>query len=83
MGGANFLQTHFILKSLNYFEGFVVFPVTSAGGLVLTTLVATGMLGERLTGKSKFGIVLASLALVLLHWVPSEMIVTPSVSRLP
>ncbi len=74
MGAANVLQTHFILKSLQYFDGFVVFPVTSAGGLVLTTLVATGLLGERLTWKTILGIALAAVALVLLHWLPGETV---------
>ena len=71
MGTANLLQTHFILKSLQYLEGFVVFPVTSAGGLMLTTLVATALLGERLTRRSIAGIALATAALFLLHWVPN------------
>ncbi len=69
MGLANILQSHFILKSLEHFDGFVVFPFTSAGGLVLTTVVATRMLGERLHRRTYWGIFTAVLALFLLHWV--------------
>ena len=72
MGSANILQTHFILKSLQYFAGFVVFPITSAGALILTTVVATRMLGERLNRQTYLGIAIAILALVLLNWLPSE-----------
>lgn len=67
MGAANILQTDFILKALKDFEGFVVFPVSSAGGLLLTTVVATGLLGERLHRRQSWGIALAVMALVLLN----------------
>lgn len=66
MGLANFLQTQFILESLQRFPGFIVFPVVSAGGIILTTLIATRTLGERLTVKSYIGIAIAALAMVLL-----------------
>ncbi|MDP6445255.1 MAG: DMT family transporter [Pirellulaceae bacterium] len=71
MGAANILQTHFILKSLEQFDGFIVFPVTSAGGLILTTLIATRMLGEQLTRRTYTGIGIAVCALVLLNWTPT------------
>jgi drug/metabolite transporter (DMT)-like permease len=70
LGTANVLQTHCILKSLQSLDGFIVFPVTSAGGLVLTTLVATGFLGERLTRRTILGIVLAAAAMFLLYGSP-------------
>lgn len=35
----NILQTHFILKALQRFDGFIVFPITSAGSLMFVTLV--------------------------------------------
>ncbi|MCH2181469.1 MAG: EamA family transporter [Mariniblastus sp.] len=68
LGTANILQTHFILKALKEFEGYIVFPVVSAGGLIFTTLVATWFLGERLTGRTYIGIVFATVALLLLNW---------------
>lgn len=72
MGVANVLQTHFILKSLDLFDGFIVFPVVGAGGLILTAVVATGLLGERISTKSKIGIGIACVALVLLNWIPGS-----------
>jgi len=68
MGASNILQTHFILKALQEFQGFVVFPVSSAGALLLTTLVATSLLGERLNRRTWWGIVWAVVAVVLLNW---------------
>ena len=67
MGLTNILQSHFILKCLEYYSGFIVFPVTSAGSVLFTTVVATTMLGERLTLKSCIGIAIAVAALFLLH----------------
>ncbi len=66
LGAANIFQAHFILKSLKIFDGFIVFPVVSAGSLMLVTLVATGMLGERLSRNTCLGITMACIALVLL-----------------
>ena len=67
MGVANVLQTHFILKALDVFDGFIVFPVVGAGGLILTAVVATGLLGERISRKTTIGIAIACLALTLLN----------------
>jgi drug/metabolite transporter (DMT)-like permease len=66
LGLANILQSHFVLKSLEFFEGFIVFPVTSAGAITLTTIVATALLGERLTGRTCVGIAVSVVALFLL-----------------
>lgn len=68
MGMSNILQTQFLLQALKSYEGFVVFPVSSAGGLLLITLIATRLLGEKLNRRRTIGIVLASCALVLLNW---------------
>lgn len=67
MGAANILQTQFILYALKNYDGFVVFPASSAGGILLTTLVATGMLGEQLSRRKMTGIAIATCALVLLN----------------
>ena len=67
IGLANVSQTFFILKALEGYAGYVVFPVVSAGGLVLTALVAAFLLDERLTRRSYVGIALAVLALTLLQ----------------
>lgn len=67
IGLANVSQTFFILKALDHFDGFIVFPVTSAGGLLFTTLVAALLLKERLAALTWMGIGLAVLALFLLQ----------------
>jgi len=72
LGTANILQTHFILKSLHYFPGYIVFPASSAGGVLLTVIVATGLLGEKLNRKTCWGIGIAIISLVLLNWLPRE-----------
>ena len=70
MGISNNLQTYFVLLALNEFEGFIVFPVTSAGGIVLTTIVATGLLKEQLNKRTYLGIAIAVVSLFLLYWIP-------------
>lgn len=71
MGSVNILQLHFTLKALQYLPGFIVFPIASAGCLILTALVATQLLEERLNRLTYAGIAVASIALVLLKWLPS------------
>lgn len=66
MGVSNVLQTQFILKSLERFPGYIVFPVTSAGAIVLTTLVATSVFGEQIEKKALVGISFAVLSLFVL-----------------
>ncbi len=70
LGLTNMLQTHLILNCLEFYPGFIVFPVVSAGAIVLTTVVATGMLQERLNLQTCTGIGLAVVALFMLHWIP-------------
>ena len=70
LGMSNILQSYFLLKSLEYLPGFVVFPAVSAGGLVFITLFATAVFKEKLNVKSYVGIGIASIALVLLNWMP-------------
>lgn len=70
MGLSNILQTYFILMALHELPGFIVFPVSSAGSIVVTTMVATGLLGERLNRRTCVGILVSVVALVMLYWVP-------------
>lgn len=69
MGASNILQSHFILKALTVFEGYIVFPVSSSGGLLLTTFLVTGIFKEKLTRRTGVGIAVAVIALVLLNWI--------------
>ena len=66
MGLSNFLQTLFILESLKRFETYIVFPIVSAGSIILTALVATMTMDEKLTAKTWIGVSIATVALVLL-----------------
>ena len=71
MGMANVLQTHLILKCLESLPGFIVFPATSAVGVLITTVVAVQLLGEKLGLRTYVGIAIAVIALVLLNWSES------------
>ena len=68
LGTANILQLYFIIKSLQYLPGFIVFPFTSAGAVGLTTIVATQLLGERLNRRTRIGTTIAVFALFLLRF---------------
>ena len=70
MGLANVLQTFFVLRALQYLEGYIVFTLASCGAIVLTTMVATLIMGERLSRQAQLGIGLAVVALVFLRWLP-------------
>ena len=67
IGLANVSQTFVILKALDVYDGFVVFSMVSAGGLVFTALVAVFLMGEKLTRGSCVGIAIAAIALVMLQ----------------
>lgn len=69
MGASNILQSHFILKALTVFEGYIVFPVSSSGGLLLTTFLVTAVFGEKINRRTWTGITIAAVALVLLNWI--------------
>lgn len=67
IGVANICQTFVMLKALDAYDGFVVFSMVSAGGLVFTALVAVFLMGEKLTRASWLGIAIAVVALVMLQ----------------
>lgn len=67
MGITNILQTLLILAALQQFEGFIVFPVSSAGSVVLIALVASAILGESLTRGTIAGILISVVAVFLLQ----------------
>lgn len=70
MGVANALQTLFLLRALEHLAGYIAFTLASGGAILLTTIVATACLGERLNRRTQMGISLAVVALVLLRWLP-------------
>lgn len=67
LGLSNVLQSFFILKCLEKFPGYMVFPITSAGGILITTLIAISILQERLNVRAYVGIGVAIVALFLLY----------------
>lgn len=72
LGSANIFQAHFILKALAHYDGFIVFPIVSAGSLLLVTLVATRFMGERLGWRTWLGIAIACVSLALLKGFPES-----------
>lgn len=69
MGAANILPLHSVLKSLQQLPDFIVFPIASAGCLIVTAVVATQMLQEHLNRRDYAAITVASAAMVLLNWL--------------
>ena len=67
IGLANIFQVQAILAALAIFEGFVVFPVTTAGGVILTVAVSALLLNERISRRSYIGIGLGILSVILLN----------------
>ncbi len=68
IGLANIFQVQAILAALAIFEGFVVFPVTMAGGVILTVAVSALLLNERISRRSYIGIGLGILSVILLNF---------------
>ena len=75
LGMTNILQSHYILRSLDAFDGFLVFTITSTGGLVFTTAVAVFYFKEKLNWQSAVGIGLASASIVFLQVPFAELLV--------
>ena len=67
LGLSNILQSFFILRCLENFPGYIVFPITSAGGILITTLIAISVLQERLSVRTYVGIGVAVISLFLLY----------------
>ena len=66
LGLINVIQVYCLLKALQVYPDYIVFPVTSAAALVFTTLMAVWILKERLHLTTYAGIGFAVCALVLL-----------------
>lgn len=66
LGLINVIQVYCLLKALQVYPDYIVFPVTSAAALVFTTLMAVWMLKERLRLTTYAGIGFAVCALLLL-----------------
>ena len=68
MGMLGLVATWTLIRSLDFLPGIVVFPVKSAGGLVLTAIAAVVVWQERLTKRQTCGIAIGALSTVLINW---------------
>lgn len=66
-GACNILSAVTMVMTLKYLPGTLVFPVTSASGLILTTAAATLIWKEQLHNRVYIGIGLTVIALVLVN----------------
>ena len=67
LGMANFMQSYGVLSALQHLDGYIVYPAVSAGSLVVTTTVASTVLGDSLDRWTAAGVGLAVSALILLR----------------
>ena len=67
MGIANGSQTWFTLKSLDAMQGYIFFPVSSAGGIIFTMFVAVLWMQEKISRRALIGIAIAVVALVMMN----------------
>ena len=67
MGVANGSQVWFTLKTLEYMEGFIFFPVSSAGNIIFTMFVAVLWLEEKISRRALIGIGIAVVALIMMN----------------
>ena len=67
MGMLGLLATWALVRSLDSLHGIVVFPVKSAGGLVLTAVAAVLIWQERLTKRQACGIGVGAVSAFLIH----------------
>ena len=67
LGSVNVVGNFALLASLEYLPGAIVFPVSSAGGLVLTMLTSVALWREKLSQPAQAGLLMAVPALVLMN----------------
>jgi len=67
LGLANVIPNHAMLMALRTVPGVVAFPVQACGLLVVATLTALVVWGERFSRKTWLGLCMAAIALVLIN----------------
>ena len=67
VGVSNFFQSVTFLVALDSIDVLIVFPVSAAGSVLLTTLIGVVVLKEKLRTKSIIGIILAVIALIFVN----------------
>jgi len=67
VGIPNLFSSFFLIMALNYIETSIVFPVYSAGSIVIITLVGTLFFKEKLKKKEIIAIFMTIIALILIN----------------
>ena len=67
IGFCNITGSGMFLVALDHLPASVVFPVSSSGGMLFTTIVGVLVLGERFNKMMTLGVVLTSISLVLVN----------------
>jgi len=67
LGAANVIGNFALLAALESLPGAIVFPVSTAGGLVLTILTSAALWREKLSRPALAGVLMAVPALVLMN----------------
>ncbi|ADO77292.1 SMR family transporter [Halanaerobium praevalens] len=67
VGIPNLFSSFFLISALNHLKTAVVFPIFSAGSIVLITAVGYLFLGEKLKNKEWASIVMTVIALILIN----------------
>jgi len=70
LGVPNFFSIFYLLKAINSdeLESVIVFPINNIGIMLLSSMVAIAVFKEHLSRKNRWGLVLASLAIILISW---------------
>jgi len=66
LGLINFGSTYYILKAMDIFASSVVFPITNAGIVTLSTLIGWSVFREKLSLRNWIGIALAIAAIIMI-----------------
>jgi drug/metabolite transporter (DMT)-like permease len=66
LGLLNFGSTYYIMEAMGIFDSAVVFPITNAGIVSLSTLIGFFLFREKLNTKNWIGILLAIFAIILI-----------------
>lgn len=67
LGVLNFCSTYLFIKALQLLPGILVYPTNSIGIILLSTLAGFIFWKERLSAKNYLFLLLASVALILIH----------------
>ena len=67
VGVPNLFASFFLIQSLDLIKASIVFPVFSAGTIILMTVVAVIFFSEKITPKNGVAILLTAFALVLIN----------------